>query len=157
MCPELPLKDDEYFMRQALKEAQKAAAKNEVPIGAVVVKNGKIIGRGHNLRESLNDPTAHAEIIAIKKAAKKLKNWRLNGCTLYVTVEPCVMCAGAIILARLEGVVYGVKDPKAGAVASLYEVFDDKRLNHRVKRVEGGILKDECAAILKEFFNNLRG
>lgn len=150
------LSTDELFMKEALKEAQKAAAKGEVPIGAVVVREGKIIGRGHNLRESLNDPTAHAEIIAIKKAARKFKNWRLNGCTLYVTVEPCLMCAGAIVLARLEKVVYGAKDPKAGAVSSLYEVLDDRRLNHRVKEVKGGILEEECAAILKEFFKDLR-
>lgn len=150
------LSTDELFMKEALKEAQKAAAKGEVPIGAVVVREGKIIGRGHNLRESLNDPTAHAEIIAIKKAARKFKNWRLNGCTLYVTVEPCLMCAGAIVLARLEKVVYGAKDPKAGAVSSLYEVLNDRRLNHRVKEVKGGILEEECAAILKEFFKDLR-
>jgi len=143
-------------MKEALKEAHKATKKNEVPVGAIVVKEGKIIGRGHNLRESLNDPTAHAEIIAIKRAARKLKNWRLNGCALYVTVEPCIMCAGAILLARLEKVVYGAKDPKSGAVSSLYEVLADQRLNHRVKEIIGGILEEECTTILREFFKSLR-
>jgi tRNA(adenine34) deaminase len=148
---------DIYFMKEALKEARKAAKKGEVPIGAVVVKEDKIIGRGHNLRESANDPTAHAEIIAIRKASKKLKNWRLASCTLYVTVEPCIMCAGAIVLARIDRLVYGADDLKAGAVKSLYEAVSDRRLNHRVKEIRSGVLKDECAALLRSFFSGLRG
>jgi tRNA(adenine34) deaminase len=144
-------------MKEALKEARKAAKKGEVPIGAVVVKEDKIIGRGHNLRESANDPTAHAEIIAIRKASKKLKNWRLASCTLYVTVEPCIMCAGAIVLARIDRLVYGADDLKAGAVKSLYEAVSDRRLNHRVKEIRSGVLKDECAALLRSFFSGLRG
>lgn len=148
---------DIKFMKEALKEARKAAEKGEVPIGAVIVKDGKIIGRGHNLRESTNDPTAHAEIIAIRKASKKLNNWRLSGCTLYVTVEPCIMCAGAIVLARIDKLVYGTDDPKAGAVKSLYKAVSDKRLNHRVKEVKSGVLKEECQELLRIFFSNLRG
>lgn len=148
--------EDEKFMLEALKEALKAEKKGEVPVGAVVVKEGKVISRGHNLRETTHDPTAHAEIIAIKKAAKKLKNWRLTGCTLYVTIEPCPMCASAIVLARIDRVVYGTEDPKAGAVKSLYELLNDKRLNHQVKEVVSGILKEECSKIIKSFFKNLR-
>ncbi|MCX7831466.1 MAG: tRNA adenosine(34) deaminase TadA [Actinobacteria bacterium] len=147
---------DEKYMREALKEAEKAAKKGEVPIGAVIVKEGKVIGRGHNLRETKNDPTAHAEIIAIRQAAKKLKNWRLSGCTLYVTVEPCPMCAGAIVLSRIERVVYGAEDNKAGAVKSLYSLLSDERLNHRVSEIISGVEKERSTEILKDFFQKLR-
>lgn len=147
---------DEKYMKEALKEAKKAAQKGEVPVGAVIVKNGKIIARGHNLRESKQDPTMHAEIVAIKKAARKLENWRLAGCTLYVTVEPCPMCAGAIVQSRIGRVVYGARDPKAGAVASLYTILTDRRLNHQVSVITEGVLEEECSEILKSFFKRLR-
>lgn len=148
--------EDYRFMEEAIKEAKKAASKKEVPVGAVIVKEGKIIARGHNQRESTNDATSHAEIIAIRKASKKIKNWRLSGCTLYVTVEPCPMCAGAIVQARIDRVVYGAKDPKAGAVETLYQILSDKRLNHQVKEVISGVKEEECAELLKDFFKKLR-
>lgn len=148
--------EDYRFMEEAIKEAKKAALKKEVPVGAVIVKEGKIIARGHNQRESTNDATSHAEIIAIRKASKKIKNWRLSGCTLYVTVEPCPMCAGAIVQARIDRVVYGAKDPKAGAVETLYQILSDKRLNHQVKEVISGVKEKECAELLKDFFKKLR-
>jgi len=143
-------------MKLALSEAEKARDKGEVPIGAVIVTDGRVIARGHNLRESKNDPTAHAEIIAIRKAAKKLNSWRLINSTLYVTVEPCVMCIGAIVLARIPRLVFGCLDPKGGAVGSLYDISNDKRLNHRVE-VRSGVMAEEAQALLKDFFKRLRG
>ncbi len=149
--------DQDYkFMKLALSEAEKARDKGEVPIGAVIVTDGRVIARGHNLRESKNDPTAHAEMIAVRKAAKKLNSWRLTSSTLYVTVEPCVMCIGAIVLARVPRLVFGCLDPKGGAVGSLYDISNDKRLNHRVE-VRSGVMSEEAQALLKDFFKRLRG
>ena len=142
-------------MKQALNEADKAARKGEVPIGAVIVLDNKIIARSHNLKETTADPTAHAEIIAIKKASKKLKKWRLLNSTIYVTLEPCIMCMGALIQARVPRLVFGSYDPKAGACGSVYDVSNDKRLNHRIKTING-IMAVECERILKEFFKSLR-
>jgi tRNA(adenine34) deaminase len=149
------MKDDLYWMGIALREAQKAADRGEVPIGAVVVGDGAVLGRGHNLREASQDPAAHAEMIAIRKAARKEKSWRLTGATLYVTLEPCIMCMGAILLARVERVVFGCLDPKGGAAGSLYDLSDDRRLNHRVA-VTAGVREAECAGILSDFFAALR-
>ena len=151
----------EFFMQQALREAQVAFEQDEVPIGAVVVQHDsltgddRVIGVAHNQRELLRDPTAHAEMIAITQAAEALGNWRLDGCTLYVTLEPCPMCAGAIIQARLPLVVYGCTDPKAGACHTLYQITNDPRLNHRAQ-VVGGVLADRCAAVLSDFFASKR-
>jgi len=142
-------------MNEALKEAKKALKKGEVPIGAVIVSDNKIIARGHNLKESAFDPTAHAEIIAIKKASKKLGRWRLTNSTIYVTLEPCLMCMGALIQARVESLVFGCFDPKAGAAGSLYDVSNDRRLNHRIKLI-AGILSPDCEKMLKDFFKKLR-
>lgn len=139
------------YMQEALKEAERALADNEVPIGAVIVHNNRIIGRAHNQKERLHDPTAHAEMIAITQAAEAIGNWRLAKAIMYVTLEPCPMCAGALVQARLPTLVYGAKDPKAGACGSLFNIVQDKRLNHRIKIIPG-IMKDECQAILKEFF-----
>lgn len=144
----------EQYMRAALKEAKKAAKKDEVPVGAVIVKDGKIIARGHNLREKRKQPDAHAEMIVIKKAAKKLGGWRLTGCTLYVTLEPCPMCAGTVINARVDSVVFGAYDSKAGAFGSLYDLSEGK-LNHHPS-VTGGVLHDDCAGILKSYFKAKR-
>jgi tRNA(adenine34) deaminase len=149
------MKDDLYWMGIALREAQKAADRGEVPIGAVVVGDGAVLGRGHNLREASQDPAAHAEMIAIRKAARKEKSWRLTGATLYVTLEPCIMCMGAILLARVERVVFGCLDPKGGAAGSLYDLSDDRRLTHRVA-VTAGVREAECAGILSDFFAALR-
>ncbi|MDO8445637.1 MAG: tRNA adenosine(34) deaminase TadA [Deltaproteobacteria bacterium] len=146
---------DIKFMKLALSEAEKAGGKGEVPIGAVIVTDGRVIARGHNLRESKNDPTAHAEMIAVRKAAKKLNSWRLINSTLYVTVEPCVMCIGAIVLARIPRLVFGCLDPKGGAVGSLYDISNDKRLNHRVE-VRSGVMAEEAQVLLKDFFKKLR-
>ncbi|MFK5927113.1 MAG: tRNA adenosine(34) deaminase TadA [Desulfuromusa sp.] len=146
---------DQFFMRVALSEATIAEGLAEVPIGAVVVFDGEIIGRGHNLRETSNDPTTHAEIMAIKQAAKKLNSWRLLDCTLYVTLEPCVMCMGATILARIPYLVFGCRDPKAGAVGSIYNFAEDERLNHQVQ-VREGVLQQECSSQLSHFFRQLR-
>ena len=146
---------DEHFMRMALTEAESALASGEVPIGAVVVCNNEVISAGHNMRETWRDPTAHAEMIAIRAAASSLSAWRLTGCTLYVTIEPCPMCAGALVLARLDRLVYGAPDPKAGAVSSLYQMLYDQRLNHRMD-VTTGILESECALLMKRFFRALR-
>lgn len=150
----------ELFMQQALREAETALAEDEVPIGAVVVYDdpsagARVIGSAHNQREQLRDPTAHAEMIAITQAAEALGNWRLDRSTLYVTLEPCPMCAGAIVLARIRRVVYGAADPKAGAVASLFQILDDPRLNHRAE-VIGGILAQQCGEILLRFFKAKR-
>ena len=142
-------------MKQALAEAVRAQAKDEVPIGCVIVHEGRILARGHNLRESAHDPTAHAELIAIKKAARKLKSWRLLNTTLYVTLEPCIMCMGAIILARIPSVVFGCYDPKGGAAGSLYDLSCDSRLNHQVVLVPE-VLKTECSSLLSSFFASLR-
>jgi len=150
------LNDDERFMRQALREADAAREAGEVPVGAVVVKNGRIIGRGHNQRETLSDPTAHAEMIAITAAAAAVESWRLDECTLYVTLEPCAMCAGAIVLARVQRLVFGAADPKAGACGSVLDVVREPRLNHRVDP-EAGLLATECGGVLKEFFRARRG
>lgn len=146
---------DAPWMRLALEEARQAAAADEVPVGAVVVAGGHVIASAHNQREQLRDPTAHAEMIALTQAAAALGSWRLEGCTLYVTLEPCPMCAGAILQARVPRVVWGAPDPKAGAVVSLYRLFEDQRLNHRVEHT-GHVLADECGRVLTEFFRAKR-
>lgn len=146
---------DVYFMRAALEEGRRAEAAGEVPVGAVVVLGEEIIGRGRNRSVSDHDPTAHAEMVAIREASNRLTNYRLTGCTLYVTVEPCAMCAGAAVLARIERLVYGCDDPKAGAVRSLFRLADDTRLNHRIV-VTSGVLAEECAACLRAFFETRR-
>jgi len=151
----MQIRDDEQGMRAALREAEASAAVDEVPIGCVIVHDGLVIGRGHNQVESLQDATAHAEIIAIGAASTALASWRLNECTLYVTLEPCAMCAGAIILARVGRLVYGAADPKAGACGSVLDVIHERRLNHRVE-VEAGLLAEECGALLREFFARKR-
>lgn len=143
------------FMHAALAQAQHALAANEVPVGAVIVREGRIIAAAHNSRETLHDPTAHAEMIAITQAASELGDWRLEGCTLYVTLEPCPMCAGAIVQARIPRVVYGATDPKAGAVATLYQLLADHRLNHQAE-VVAGVLAAECGDILTQFFRAQR-
>jgi len=145
----------ERFMRAAIAEAHTAGDEGDVPVGAVVVRDERIIGRGHNQRERLCDPTAHAEMIALTAAAAFLHTWRLEGCTLYVTLEPCTMCAGALILARVERLVFGTRDPKAGACVSLYSILSDERLNHRVA-ISEGVLAEECAVLLQEFFAEQR-
>ena len=147
--------DDELYMREAIAEAESAGALGEVPVGAVVVVDGKIVGRGGNRRESAKDPTAHAEIVAIREAAIAVGGWRLVGATLFVTQEPCPMCAGAIVNARVERVVFGCDNPKAGAVKTLYRLLEDARLNHRVE-VEQSALAEECGALLTNFFSKLR-
>jgi len=146
---------DQAFMRQALAEAEAAARLGEVPVGALVVRGGLIIGRGHNLRETSNDPTTHAEMLAIQEAAAHIGHWRLLDCTLYVTLEPCVMCMGAIILARIPRLVYGCRDPRVGAAGSIYDLANDDRFNHRVEVTEG-VLQAECSSQLSEFFRELR-
>lgn len=143
------------FMRRALDEARTAANFGEVPVGAVVVRAGQVIAAGFNRRETRQSPTAHAEILAIEAAAEVLGSWRLDDCTLYVTLEPCPMCAGAILLARVPRVVYGANDPKAGAVVTLYRLLEDERLNHRCE-VVSGILAEECGQLLSEFFRERR-
>lgn len=147
---------DEEWMRAALEEARAAESHDDVPIGAVVVHAGRIIGRGHNERERLEDPTAHAEVLALRAAAAALGSWRVLDSTLYVTLEPCAMCAGAIVLARIPRVVYGTADPKAGAAGSVLDVLAQERLNHRPE-VVAGVLADECAALLRGFFAERRG
>ncbi len=142
---------DSLFMMRALQLADQAASEDEVPVGAVVVHGNRIVGSGYNQREALNDPTAHAEMIAITQAAATLDSWRLEDCTLFVTLEPCPMCAGAIVQARIPRVVYGARDPKAGAVDSLFRLLDDPRLNHRAS-VTGGVLGEQCGMLLSEFF-----
>ncbi len=144
------------WMQIALEEARAALEENEVPIGAVIVRGREVLGRAHNQREQLRDPTAHAEMIAITQAAAALGSWRLEDCTLYVTLEPCPMCAGAIVQARIPQVVYGAADPKAGAVGSLYRLLDDPRLNHRAE-VVSGVLAEACGEILTRFFKDQRG
>ncbi len=145
----------EHFMKLALDEAEQAIREGEVPIGTVIVYKGRVIASAHNHCEQLRDPTAHAEMIAITQAAEALGSWRLDGCTLYVTLEPCPMCAGAIVQARIPTVVYGASDPKAGAVDSLYQLLNDPRLNHRCN-VLTGVLAGPCAQILSRFFQEQR-
>lgn len=149
------MKTPEHYMKQALKEARKAEEQGEVPIGAVIVCDGKIIGRGHNKRKAKKRTADHAEMIAIRKANRKIGDWRLDGCDLYVTLEPCSMCAGAIQQARIAHVYYGAADPKAGALGSVYDMYAAKGLNH-YPEVTGGILEAECGAILSGFFRELR-
>ena len=148
-------RDDHYWMGKALAQAGRAERLGEVPIGAVLVRDGKVIGRGCNRRERDNDPCAHAELLAIRQAARRLDAWRLTGTTLYVTLEPCPMCIGAAILARIERVVFGCFDPKAGAVGSLYNLAADRRFNHRIE-VTAGVREAECSAMLSDFFRELR-
>jgi tRNA(adenine34) deaminase len=152
---EKDLDQDQYWMQAALKEAEKALKKKEVPVGAVVVYENKIIGRGHNQVETLNDATAHAEILAIGAASNFLGSWRLNDASIYVTVEPCIMCAGAIILSRLDKLVFGAYDPKAGACGSLYNLPQDIRLNHQVE-ITSRVLEEQCKGIMQAFFEKLR-
>jgi tRNA(adenine34) deaminase len=142
-------------MRMALDEAQRAGAEGEVPVGAVVVMDGQVIGEGHNRPIASGDPTAHAEVLAIRRATASAGNYRLAGATLYATIEPCAMCCGAVLHARLARVVYGAADPKGGAVQSLYRLLDDPRMNHRVMTT-GGVMSEECAALLGEFFRARR-
>jgi tRNA(adenine34) deaminase len=146
---------DREMMGRAIELARKAMTLGEVPVGAVVTRRGRVIAEAFNLRETLEDPTAHAERLALTLAGRALGSWRLDECTLYVTLEPCPMCAGAIVQARLGRLVYGADDPKAGACRSLYRIADDPRLNHRA-RIEPGVLKEECGAILSEFFRGKR-
>jgi len=143
------------YMKEAIKEARKAEAKLEVPVGAIIVKDGKIIARAHNQKETKLDPTKHAEIMAIQKACKKLKTWRLTDCIMYVTLEPCTMCAGAIIQARINKVYIGAMDEKTGSCGSVFNLFEDYKFNHHVE-TEYNVCKEECEIILKDFFINLR-
>lgn len=145
----------EYFMNEALKEAKKAYKKLEIPVGAVIVKDGEIIAKAHNIKEEKKDTTKHAEILAIQKASKKLNSWRLTDCEMYVTLEPCPMCAGAIIQARMKKVYIGTMDPKTGACGSVFNLFKDYKFNHNVE-FETGLLNSECEKILKDFFIELR-
>lgn len=150
------MEDHTRWMQEAIEEAKKAELLREAPIGAVIVKkNGAIVGRGHNLRETTFDPTAHAEMIAIREASKALDAWRLLECTLYVTLEPCPMCAGAVVQSRIPQVVYGTRDPKAGCAGTLMNLLQEERFNHRTE-VVGGVLREECAALLTDFFRSLR-
>jgi tRNA(adenine34) deaminase len=149
------IRDDLQGMQAALREARAAAELDEVPVGCVIVHDGMIIGRGHNQTETLQDATAHAEIVAIGAASNALQSWRLNECTMYVTLEPCAMCAGAIILARLGRLVYGAGDPKAGACGSVLDVIHERRLNHKVD-ITTGVLAEECGALLKQYFAGKR-
>jgi tRNA(adenine34) deaminase len=147
--------EDEQFMRLAVESAKIAEENGDVPIGAVIIHKNQIIAKAYNQREQLQDPTAHAEVIALTQAAAALENWHLNGCTMYVTLEPCPMCAGALVLARIDRLVYGCDDPKTGGVKSLYNIVTDGRLNHRLE-VTSGVLADECSQILQEFFETRR-
>ena len=146
---------DEAYMREALRLATLAGARGDVPVGALVVQGGRIVGRGFNTRERDADPTGHAEIVALREACREAGRWRVDGATLYVTLEPCPMCAGALVNARVGRLVYGASDAKAGAVRSLFEICDDPRLNHRM-RVEGGLLSEACAGVLQDFFRATR-
>ena len=148
--------NDEKFMQLALKEAEKARVKGEVPIGAIIVQNGKVLAKAHNLRQTQFDATAHAEILALKKASKKLKTWHLVDCELYVTLEPCPMCSGAIINSRLKRVVFGAYDKKAGCCGTLYNLPLDDRFNHRPSEIVGGVLEQQCADLLSNFFKEIR-
>ena len=146
---------DEHFMRLAIREASRAVDHGDVPIGAIVARDGEVIGAGHNERELRQDPTAHAEVIALREAARASGSWRVLDAVMYVTLEPCAMCAGAVVLARLPRVVFGAVDPKAGAVGSIFDVLREPRLNHRPE-VAGGLLAEECAKLLTEFFRPRR-
>jgi len=146
---------DQRYMQIAIDQAQIAQENGDVPIGAVIVHQNQIIGKAYNQREQLKDPTAHAEIIALTQAAAFLESWRLNDCTIYVTLEPCPMCAGALVLARMKRLVYGCDDPKTGAVKTLYNIVQDQRLNHRLE-VTSGVLAAECSELLQEFFQKRR-
>lgn len=147
--------EHEHWMREAIAEARKAEALGEVPIGAVIVHDGVVVGRGHNLRETTLDSTAHAEMIAIREASERLGSWRLLDCRLYVTLEPCPMCAGAIVQSRVPVTVYGTPDPKAGCAGTLMNLLEEPRFNHRVEVIDG-VLQEECAALLTLFFRQLR-
>ncbi len=149
------LENDQRFMRAAIAAAEIAEENGDVPIGAVIVYKSQIIGKAYNQREQLKDPTAHAEIIALTQAATFMESWRLNGCTIYVTLEPCPMCAGALVLSRMDRLVYGCDDPKTGACKSLYNIVQDERLNHRLE-VTSGVLADECSKLLQDFFQKRR-
>ena len=155
MTPKHFFARDEYFMRLALREAERALEHDDVPVGAVLVRGGEVIGAGHNERELREDPSAHAEMIAIREGARALGSWRLLDTALYVTLEPCAMCAGAIVLGRIPRVVYGAVDPKAGAAGSVLDILAEPRLNHRPE-VAGGLLEDECAELLRAFFRSRR-
>ena len=146
---------DKKFMLEAIKEAEKSASLDEVPVGAVIVQDNKIIARGHNLREKTHDPTSHAEIVAIRKACKKLKSWRLEGCTIYVTIEPCAMCAGTLLWTRIDRIVFGANDPKGGAMGSSFELFEVKNINHHPK-ITRGVLDERCASLISNFFKKKR-
>ena len=147
--------DDERYMREALRLANEAASRGDVPVGALVVLNGAIIGTGFNIRERRADPAGHAEIVALRDACRSTQRWRVDGATLYVTLEPCPMCAGALVNARVRRLVYGADDPKAGAVRSLFQICDDTRLNHRMQ-VRHGVLAEACATLLSDFFRAIR-
>lgn len=149
------MEQDLQYMNEAFEEAKKAEAIGEVPIGAVIVKNGRIIARAYNMREKLKDPTAHAEILAIKEASNILGGWRLNGCTLYVTLEPCQMCSGALIQSRIDHLVFAAEDPKAGCAGTICNLLQDERFNHQVK-ITGGIMREEASKMLSNFFKKLR-
>ena len=149
------MKNDIYYMNLALNEAKKAYMKGEIPIGAVIVKENVVIAKAHNLRQTKKTTLGHAEIIAIEKACKKLDSWILEGCTIYVTVEPCIMCAGAILQSRITRVVYGTNEPKFGALGSVLDISKVEGFNHKME-ITSGILKDECSLIMKEFFKSLR-
>ena len=149
------MSEKEIFMKKAIQEAKKAYNKLEVPVGCIIVKNGEIIAKAHNLKETKKDTTKHAEIIAIQKASKKLDSWRLIDCEMYVTLEPCPMCAGAIINSRIKKIYIGAKDEKTGAVGSVLNLLEDYTFNHKVQ-IENGILENECQKILKDFFKELR-
>jgi tRNA(adenine34) deaminase len=149
------MNDHYYFMRLAMMEAQMALDEGEVPVGAIIVCGGRVIASAHNQRESLKDPTAHAEMIAITQAAESFESWRLENCAMYVTLEPCPMCAGAILQSRIETLIYGADDPKSGAVKSLFTLLSDERLNHRCNIISG-IMSDQCGTILTEFFRKKR-
>ncbi len=151
----MTLPQNKRFMLEALKEAKKGFKKNEVPVGAVLVKDGRIVARSCSKVRALKDPTAHAEILVIRKAAKKIKNERLNGCVLYVTVEPCTMCAGALVLARVKKIIYGAAEPKTGGLKSVFRIASSKKLNHRIE-IEGGLLARQCAELMKNFFRERR-
>lgn len=148
--------EDIRFLKMALDEARLASSEDEVPVGAVLVVGGEVVARAHNLREALKDPSAHAEVLALREGAKRLGRWRLTDATLYVTKEPCPMCAGAMVNARLGRLVFGCIDPKGGAVVSLYNILSDSRLNHQVE-VVSGLLETECAEVIREFFQKRRG
>ena len=148
-------KEDQQFMQAAIESAKIAEENGDVPIGAIIVYQEQIIGKAYNQRQQLQDPTAHAEIIALTQAAAFVESWRLNGCTMYVTLEPCPMCAGALVLSRMDRLVYGCDDPKAGACKSLYNIVQDERLNHRLE-VTSGVLQEQCRQQLQEFFSRRR-